>query len=287
MSKYFDTLNHDILLERLRREITDERVIQLIKRYLKSGAMENGVVMPTEEGSPQGGNLSPLLANIYLNEFDHEFERRGVPCIRYADDITLLAKSERAAERLLGSSTKYPEKTLKLRVNKEKSRTVSLFSNSGFKFLGFAMGRRKGKIFIRVHGKSWKRFKARLKEMTSRKNVQTVKPALKRLKQYITGWMNYYGIANTGYKLNDLNGWLYHRIRMCIWKQWRKPRTKIRNLLRMGVPYELAYMAGNTRRGVWFITGTKTVGMAMTRERLQKAGFCDVVNAYWKVRVNY
>jgi len=128
LSKYFDTLNHNILLNLLRKNIKDERVIQLIKRYLKSGVMENGVVLPTEEGSPQGGNLSPLLANIYLNEFDQEFLKRGVPCIRYADDIVLLAKSKRASERLLDSSTKYLEGKLKLTVNREKSRTVSVFS---------------------------------------------------------------------------------------------------------------------------------------------------------------
>ncbi len=137
LSKYFDTLNHTILLNLLRKQVKDERVIQMVKRYLKSGVMENGVVTETEEGSPQGGNLSPLLANVYLNEFDWEFHRRGVPCIRYADDIVLLAKSERAAERLLESSTKYLEKTLKLRVNRKKSRTVSVFAIRNFKFLGF------------------------------------------------------------------------------------------------------------------------------------------------------
>jgi group II intron reverse transcriptase/maturase len=287
LSKYFDTLNHEILLGLLRKNIKDERVIQLIKRYLKSGVMENGIVMPTEEGSPQGGNLSPLLANIYLNEFDQEFARRGVLSVRYADDIVLLARSERAAKRLLESSTRFLEDKLKLKINRDKSRTVNVFSTSNFKYLGYAMGRRKGKIYIRVHAESWRKFKKKLKSLSSRKNVQSIKPALLRLKQYTTGWMNYYGVANIGYKLSDLNGWLYHRIRMCIWKQWRKPRTKIRNLMRMGVPYELAFMAGNTRRGVWFITGTKTIGMAMTRERMQKAGFCDIVNAYWKVRVNY
>ena len=129
LSKYFDTLNHDILIGLLRQNIEDERVIQLIRRYLKSGVMENGVVMPTEEGSPQGGNLSPLLANIYLNEFDHEFESRKVPYIRYADDIILLARSERAAKRLLDSSTRYLESKLKLTVNRDKSKTVYLFSN--------------------------------------------------------------------------------------------------------------------------------------------------------------
>ena len=125
LSKYFDTLNHEILIKLLRRDIKDERVVQMIKRYLKSGAMENGVVMETEEGSPQGGNLSPLLANVYLNEFDQEFMRRGVPCIRYADDIVILAKSKRASERLLKSSTRYLEEKLKLTVNRKKSRIVS------------------------------------------------------------------------------------------------------------------------------------------------------------------
>lgn len=129
LSKYFDTLNHELLLNILRRNVKDERVIQLIKRYLKSGVMENGVVVETNEGSPQVGNLSPLLANVYLNEFDQEFSKRGVPCIRYADDIVLLARSERASQRLLESSTKYLEGTLKLKVNREKSRTVSVFLN--------------------------------------------------------------------------------------------------------------------------------------------------------------
>ena len=125
--QYFDTLNHTILLNLLRREIKDERVVQMVKRYLKSGVMENGVVIGTREGSPQGGNLSPLLANVYLNEFDQEYEKRGVPCIRYADDIVLLAKSNRAAKRLLETSKKYLERTLKIRVNQKKSRVVSVF----------------------------------------------------------------------------------------------------------------------------------------------------------------
>ena len=149
LSKYFDTLNHTILVNLLRKEIKDERVIQMVNaRYLRSGVMENGVVIDTEEGSPQGGNLSPLLANIYLNEFDQEYQKRGVPCIRYADDIVLLAKSERAAKRLLETSTKYLEGTLKLKVNQEKSRVVSVFAIRNFtQFLGFAVGEeRKGHL---------------------------------------------------------------------------------------------------------------------------------------------
>ena len=134
LSKYFDTLNHELLMNMLRQEIKDKRLIELIKRYLKSGVMENGIVMRTEEGSPQGGNLSPLLANIYLDKFDKEFEGRGVKVIRYADDILLLAKSIRAAERLLGTSTEYLEKKLKLKVNTEKSRAISVYSIRNFGF---------------------------------------------------------------------------------------------------------------------------------------------------------
>ena len=287
LSKYFDTLNHNILLNLLRENVKDERVIQLIKRYLKSGVMEDGVVMPTEEGSPQGGNLSPLLANIYLNEFDWEFARRGVPCIRYADDIVLLAKSRRASERLLESATKYLEGKLKLKVNREKSRTVSVFAIRNFKFLGFALGRNGGGIYIKVHPKPWKKFKTNLKRLSSRRYVQSIKPALEKLTKYARGWMNYYGVASMKNRIDEVNGWLYHRIRMCIWKQWKRPRTKIRNLRKMGVPFDLAYQAGNSRRGYWFITHTVAVNMAMTKERLIRSGFFDLATAYQSVHVNY
>ncbi len=287
LSKYFDTLNHTLLLNLLRRNIKDERVIQMIKRYLKSGVMENGVVVEKEEGSPQGGNLSPLLANIYLNEFDQEFHKRGVPCIRYADDIVLLAKSRRASERLLESSTKYLEETLKLTVNREKSRTISVFAIRNFKFLGFALGKNGSGIYVRVHPKSWKEFKAKLKSLTSRRRVQNIKPSLEEIKVYARGWLNYYGIASMKNNIEEMNGWIYHRIRMCIWKQWKRPKTEIRNLMKMGVPFDLAYQAGNSRRGYWFTTHTVAVNMAMTKERLINSGFYDLPNAYQSVHVNY
>ena len=271
----------------LRRNVKDERVIQLIKRYLKSGVMENGIVMATEEGSPQGGNLSPLLANIYLNEFDWEFKKRGVPCIRYADDIVLLAKSKRASERLLETSTTYLEEKLKLKVNKDKSRSVSVFAIRNFKFLGFALGRNGKGIYVRVHSRSWKKFKARLKELSSRRSVQSIRPSLRKIREYARGWLNYYGIADMKNPIDEINSWLYHRIRMCIWKQWKRPRTKMRNLLKLGVPEELAHMAANSRRGYWFVTQTVAVNMAMTKERLIRAGFYDLAAAYQSVHVNY
>ena len=196
LSKYFDTLNHDLLMNMLRERIHDKRVIDLIKKYLKSGVMENGVVTKTEEGSPQGGNLSPLLANVYLDRFDHEFEGRGVRVIRYADDIVLLARSQRAAERLLGTSRTYLEKKLKLKVNEEKSKAVSVYSIRNFKFLGFALGRNKNGTYIRVHAKSLKKAKEKLKALTSRSQGRNVRAVMHKVKVYMQGWLGYYSIAD-------------------------------------------------------------------------------------------
>ena len=137
-----------------------------------------------------------MLANVYLNEFDQEYKKRGVPCIRYADDIVLLAKSERAAKRLLETSTKYLEGTLKLKVNQEKSRVVSVFAIRNFKFLGFALGRNGKGIYVRVHPKSWEKFKTTLRELSSRRRCQSIRPSLERIKVYARGWLNYYGIDN-------------------------------------------------------------------------------------------
>ena len=287
LSKYFDTLNHERLLNLLRRDIKDERVIQIIKRYLKSGVMENGVVMETEEGSPQGGNLSPLLANIYLDEFDKEFERRGVPCVRYADDIVLLARSERAAKRLLETSTSYLEGKLKLTVNREKSKVTSVFAIRNFKFLGFALGRNGSGVFIRVHPKSWKKMKANLKSLSSRRYVQSVIPALQKIKVYMRGWLNYYGIAAMKKAIEELNGWLYHRIRMCIWKMWKRPRSRRKYLMRLGIPEYYAHMAANSHRGYWFTSATSTVNRALSKEILVRKGFYDLADAYQQMHVNY
>ena len=228
-----------------------------------------------------------MLANIYLNEFDQEYLKRGVPCIRYADDIVLLAKSKRASERLLESSTKYLEERLKLTVNREKSRTVSVFAIRNFKFLGFALGRNGKGIYVRVHPKSWKKFKSRLKELSSRKRCQSIKPSLEKIKVYARGWLNYYGIASMKSNIDDINGWLYHRIRMCIWKQWKKPRTKYKNLVKLGIPEHYAATIANSRRKYWYISNNKAVIWALNKERLTNSGFYDLAAAYQSVHVNY
>lgn len=283
LSKYFDTLNHTILLNLLRKQIKDERVIQMVKRYLKSGVMENGVVTETEEGSPQGGNLSPLLANVYLNEFDWEFSKRGVPCIRYADDIVLLARSERAAERLLETSTKYLEETLKLKVNREKSRTVSVFAIRKFKYLGFSFGKNAKGIYIRVHAKSWKKAKDKLRLLTSRSRCGSIVRTMEKIKVYMRGWLNYYGIADMKNNIEDLNGWLYRRIRMCIWKQWKQPKTRMRKLIGLGVNSHYAATIAYDRKGYWFNARNKAVNWALSKERLINWGFYDLATAYQSI----
>ena len=285
LSKYFDTLNHDRLIRELRKTIKDEELVKLIKKYLRAGVMENGVVIETIQGSPQGGNLSPLLANIYLNEFDMEYAERGVPEIRYADDIVLLARSKRAAERLLEGSIKFLEGRLKLKVNRDKSRIVSLAMNRGsFKFLGFGMGKGKnGKFLIYAHKISKQKFKAKLKEKTSRSRPGKFLDICSELKRVIIGWLNYYGIAKMKKWIGDLNGWLKGRMRTIIWKRWKKPKTMLRKLVHLGVPRKYAYMAAYTRRGYWFTVHTGAVQRALSNEKLDAWGFPDLAKAYERI----
>ena len=223
LSKYFDTLNHELLMNLLHRKIQDMRVLRIIKKYLKSGVMENGVVSKTEEGSPQGGPLSPLLANIYLNEFDWEMHSRGVKTVRYADDIVVFAKSKRAAERLLESSRRYLEGKLKLKMNTEKSKVTSIFAVKEFKFLGFCIGRNGSGIYIRAHRKSLNKAKEKLKLLTKRNRGHNVRRVMAEVKVFIRGWLGYFHVAEMKRMMKSWDEWLRRRIRMYIWKQWKKP----------------------------------------------------------------
>ncbi|WP_246772626.1 group II intron reverse transcriptase/maturase [Paenibacillus polymyxa] len=241
LSKYFDTLNHELLMSLLREHIQDKQVTDLIKKYLKSGVMENGVRRETEEGSPQGGPLSPLLANIYLNEFDQEMKSRGVTVIRYADDIVVLARSKRAATRLLESSRTYLENKLRLKLNTEKSKVVSIVAQKHFKFLGFALGKNGNGMYIRVHRQSLEKAKRKLKELTRRNQGRNARQVMENIKVYIRGWIGYFYVADMKRILQSWNEWLRRRMRMYIWKQWKKPRTKVQNLRKLGIPEWQAY----------------------------------------------
>ena len=234
--------------------------------------------------SAQGGPLSPLLANVYLNEFDWEYERRGVPVIRYADDIVLLCKSQRAAERLLESSIRHLEGKLKLRVNRDKSHITRVKATKNFKFLGFAYGKGKDGLFIRAHPKALLKAKNRLHAITKRNRGVNVRKVMQEIKVYMTGWLNYYGIASLKTKMREWDEWLRHRIRAYIWKQWKKPKTKRKNLMKLGVPEYYAYMAANSRRGYWFTVNTGAVTRGITNERLTRAGFFERSPAYESIQ---
>lgn len=279
LSKYFDTLNHELLMNLLRKDIHDKRVMELIKRYLKAGVMENGLLVKTEEGSPQGGPLSPLLANIYLNEYDKEMGRRGVPVIRYADDIVVLAKSERAAERLLESTRRYLEGKLKLRMNMEKSKVVSVYSRRNFKFLGFALGKGKDGVYIRAHAKSLKKAKARLKELTSRSQGGNVRKVMENVKVYIRGWLGYFRIASMKTTMQRWDEWLRRRLRVYIWKQWKVPSARIRNLMKLGIPKYYARKWGYVK-AYWNVAGSPVLERSITNERLARAGYYSLSDRY-------
>ena len=286
LSKYFDTLNHELLMDMLHGQIQDGRVLRLIKKYLKSGVMEDGIVTATEEGTPQGGPLSPLLANIYLNEFDWEMNRRGVMTVRYADDIVVLARSKRAANRLLGSCRRYLEGKLKLKMNTEKSKVTDIYDRENFKFLGFCLSRSKDKIFICVHRKSLEKAKKKLTLLTKRNRGRNVREVMKEVKVYIRGWLGYYHIANIKRKLQDWNGWLRRRIRMYIWKQWKNPKTRISNLIKLGIPTDEAHQWGYTRKGYWCIAGSQVLSCSITNDRLAADGYFDIVECYESLHSN-
>ncbi|MDD5596705.1 MAG: group II intron reverse transcriptase/maturase [Victivallaceae bacterium] len=217
LSKYFDSINHELLMNMLREVIPDQRVLHLIKRYLKSGVMINGVRQRTEEGSPQGGNLSPLLSNIYLTALDRELERRGHKFVRYADDVNIYVKTQRAAERVLKGVTEFLETKLKLKVNEAKSKAGSPLK---LKFLGFAMhSSRTGKAGIRIHKKSIVRFKNKVRELTRRNQGRSIEFVLMKLRRYTNGWLNYYAIADMKAFMEQCSEWIRRKIRTYIWKQ--------------------------------------------------------------------
>ena len=277
LEKYFDTVNHDKLMRLLSEIIKDGRVLSLIRKYLQSGVMINGVVMETEEGTPQGGNLSPLLSNIMLNELDKELTKRGLRFCRYADDCNIYVRSRKAADRVMLSITKFIEEKLKLKVNKKKSAVDKPWK---LKFLGFSFYYKEGGIGIRVHPKPVEKLKRKLKEITGRSNARSMWQRMLKLKQAITGWVNYFSLADMGSLAKSLDGWLRRRIRMCFWKQWKKIKTRHDNLLRLGIRNTKAWEFANTRKGYWRISNSPILSRTMTNEYLKKLGLPSIAERY-------
>lgn len=277
IASYFDTVNHDKLIRLIWQTVKDGRVISLIRKYLNSGVMTGGVVIETEQGTPQGGNLSPLLANIMLNELDRELDIRGLRFCRYADDVNIYVRSQKAAVRVMGSITRFIESRLKLKVSKEKSTVDRPWK---LKFLGFSFYYKNGNIRVRVHPKSVVRFKQKLKEITGRSNAMSMVYRMLKLKKLITGWVNYFGIADMKELAKALDEWLRRRIRMCFWKQWKKIKTRHDNLVRMGIENSKAWEFANTRKSYWRIAGSPILQRAFTNECLKNLGFQSIAERY-------
>jgi len=250
LEKFFDKVNHDRLMATLAKRIHDKSLLKLIRKFLQSGVMINGVVSSTGEGTPQGGPLSPLLSNIVLDELDKELEKRGHKFVRYADDCNIYVKSKRAGERTIASVQRFVEGTLRLKVNESKSAVDRPWNR---KFLGFSFSHHK-EPKVRVAKTSLQRMKKKIREITSRKMPFPMEYRIKKLNQYLIGWCGYFALADTPSIFNKLDSWIKRRLRMCLWKNWKKPRTRVRNLIRLKVPYGKAYEWGNTRKGYWRIS---------------------------------
>lgn len=283
LEKFFDTVNQDRLITIIRRTIKDGDVVSLIRKYLSAGVMENGVLKPTEQGTPQGGNLSPLLSNIMLNELDKELEARGLNFVRYADDCIILVKSEKAADRVLSSITKYIEKKLGLKVNAEKSKVTRPTKT---KYLGFSFWATKGgKWKPKPHIKSYQKLKRKLKQLTDRSWNISLDNRIKQINYLVRGWVNYFRIANMKSAITEIDKHLRTRIRVIIWKQWKIPKRRTKALIQLGVKPELAKTISYTRKGYQLICKTDWLKFAINIERLRKRGLVFLLDQYIKVHV--
>ena len=279
LEKFFDTVNQSKLIEILSRTVKDGRVISLIHKYLNAGVVVRSKFEQTKVGVPQGGPLSPLLSNIMLNELDKELESRGHRFARYADDMVILCKSQRSAGRTLTNIIPYIEGKLLLKVNREKTVVAYI---SKIKFLGYSFYAKKKEGRLRIHPKSITKMKARIKELTSRSNGMGDAIRKEKLKQYITGWVNYFKLADMKTLLLQVDEWYRRRLRMVIWKQWKRIRTRLRNLIKLGIAKSKAWEYANTRKGYWHIANSPILSTSITNDRLQHAGYLFFTDYYRK-----
>jgi RNA-directed DNA polymerase len=277
IEKFFDNVNHDILMNRIAQKVTDKGVLGLIGRYLRAGVMVGSTIEATEWGTPQGSPLSALLANILLDDLDKELEARGHRFVRYMDDLIIMVKSKRAGQRVLAKVSQYLSRKLKLKVNEQKSRVVR---TDQIEFLGFTF---RG-IRIWWTDQAYRDFKHRLRGLTSRSWGVSMEYRRQKLNQYLRGWMHYYGISQHYSPIEELDGWLRRRIRMCYWKQWRRPRTRIANLLKLGTTKRQAILTGISRKGYWRLSKTLATQTGMTNKWLQQQGWLSVREVWMKVQ---
>lgn len=280
LEKFFDTVNHSKLIEVLSRTIQDNRLLSLIHKYLNAGVVISNKFEETSLGVPQGGPLSPLLSNIMLNELDKELERRGHRFVRYADDCMILCKSKRASNRTKASIIRFIENKLFLKVNKEKTEVGYI---QGLKFLGYSFYVMKGVCKLSLHSKSKAKLKSTLKDLTSRSKGFGYERCKSKLKEYVQGWIGYYKLADMKGFLQSVDEWLRRRLRMCIWKCWKKTKTKFTNLIKCKIDKYQAWQWANTRKGYWRTSKSPILSRALDKNMLQLAGYPFLSDYYSKI----
>jgi len=276
LEKFFDKVNHDKLMGILANRIQDRMVLKLIRKYLQAGVMINGVTYDSEEGTPQGGPLSPLLSNILLDKLDKELERRGHKFVRYADDCNIYMKSKKAGERVMNSITNFIEVKLKLKVNREKSAVDRPWKR---KFLGFSFTFNK-EPKVRISKESIKRLKFKIRELTSRSKPIPMEIRIEKLNQYLTGWCGYFAIADTPSKFKEFDEWIRRRLRMIEWKQWKTPKTRVRKLKGLGVTPNKAYEWGNSRKKYWRIASSPILHKTLDNSYWSNRGLKSLYQRY-------
>ena len=280
LEKFFDRINHDKLMARVARVVKDKRVLRLIRRYLESGVMVNGVVMERGEGTPQGGPLSPLLANIMLDDLDKELEKRGHRFVRYADDCNIYVRSKRAGERVMNSVREFLEQRLSLKVNERKSAVDRPWRR---KFLGFSFYWRKGEVRVRVAKQALDRCRNKLRRLTRRTRAGTLEEIIQRINVYTMGWTGYYRLADTPSVFEGLDGWLRRRLRQLVWKRWKRGKTRWRELVALGVPRERAAL-GAVGTSPWRMAATPVVHEALSNAYWRKQGLRSITERYHQLR---
>jgi len=277
LEKYFDTVNQSKLIQLLSETIKDGRVISLIHKFLRAGVMVGGVFEDSPDGVPQGGPLSPLLGNIMLNECDHELEKRGHRFVRYADDMMIFCKSGKAAQRTLAHILPYIERRLFLRVNREKTQVAHV---NRVKYLGYGFYIHKGEGRLRVHPKSIRKLQDKIRETTGRSNGMGIEERKIQLERKVRGWVNYFKLADMTQLMQRLDEWLRSRIRMVVWKRWKRVRTRFANLRKLGVPVKQAWMWANTRKGYWRTAHSPILTLAISIKRIKRAGYPSFAECY-------
>lgn len=275
LEKFFDRVNHDILMAKVARKIKDKKLLLLIRRYLQAGIMVNGLIHTTEEGTPQGGPLSPLLSNIMLDDFDKELEKRGLRFARYADDCNIYVRTEIAGQRVMKSVVKYLTTKLKLKVNEQKSAVARPWER---KFLGFTFGKDKESGKIKIHESRVKRLKDKIRGLTKKMRGNNISNSIRKFIMPITrGWSNYFGIAEVQWPFKNLDGWIRRKIRAIIWRQWKKPTTRCKQLMALGLKREQAKGWAGSSKGPWRMAITAGLNKALSNNMIEKMGYIPMM----------